>query len=267
MKHTARIAGGKLEALVDSEKWIPELERSATETSGPELETRDLDGVRVVLKRSHLRGSAARRHGLRRIVGLRAPRLAEFENLTWLRARLFHAPKPLFAGVVSKFGVPSFQLLATEFMPQCRTLVEWLAEETQRETVLATLAREIARMHSLGFVHRDLYPRNVLVREANVAFLDAWRGGPEFNWRGPYYDLACLMLYGADWFTSAEQERFFSDYFRERAVQDRAVKIPARFAALIEINRKVLRDRLAKRPHERRDRELPSADWRVPFLG
>lgn len=267
MKHTARVASGTLTGLVAGAEWIPELTRCAEQPGPAAIEICEFQKTRFVLKRSALRGSAARRHAVRGLFGLKAPRLAEFQNLAWLRTRLFHAPRPLFAGVVTKFGLPGVQFLATEFLPESKTLGEFLAEAAPRGAVLATLAREVARLHSLGFVHRDLYPRNLLVRGTSIAFLDAWRGGAGIHSRGPTYDLACLMLYGADWLTQSEQERFFSDYLRERAGQDRPVSAPQQFAARIERDRARLRERLARRPHERRGRELPSAQWRVPLGG
>jgi len=265
LRYTARIANGKLSGLVASDEWVEALETCATQTGAPDLERCEILGVELLIKRSKLHGKSARRHGLRSLFGFPAPRLAEFQNLTWLRERLFLAPRPLFAGVVSRAGVPQFQYLATEYLHGATTLHEHLVEETEHEQVLATLAREVARMHALGFVHRDLYPRNLLVRAETVTFVDAWRGGAGPGLRGPEYDLACLMLYGSEWLERQEQSRFFADYFAERVIQERAVSDPAKFALAVEGNRTRLRNRLVKRPHERRGRELPSADWQVPF--
>lgn len=265
MKHSATLSEGTLSGLVHSREWIESLESQASQADAPEIERCELRGVQLVIKRGRLRGKAARRHALRRAIGLGLPRLREFENLAWLRKRLFQAPRPVFAGVVSRRGVPHFQFLATEYLGESRSLDKFLTEERDRSEILLVLARETARMHSLGFVHRDLYPRNLLVRGSTIAFLDAWRGGPGFGWRGPDHDLACLMLYGSEWLTQAEQERFFQDYFAQREVQDRAVTDRKRFAAAIENNRARLLARLEKRPHERRGRELPSRGWRVPL--
>jgi aminoglycoside/choline kinase family phosphotransferase len=54
----------------------------------------------------------------------------------------------------------------------------------------------VARMHDLGFIHRDLHLRNLVWRrEASgprVLFYDAWRGGARLQSRGISYDVACL---------------------------------------------------------------------------
>lgn len=265
MKHNAQVASGMLAGLVAAKEWIEPLTLCAEQLDAPAMEQRELLGKQIVIKRSHLRGKSSLRHGIRGALGFNAPRLAEFQNLNWLRKRLFLAPEPVFAGVVSRGGLPRFQFLATELLPECRNLREFLEQVADHRAALASLAREVARMHALGFVHRDLYPRNLLVHGTDIAFVDAWRGGPGLGWRGPDYDLACLMLYGSEWLTRAEQERFFADYLRERTTQDRAVKEPGRFAAAVEANRARLRSRLEKRPHERRGLELPVADWRVPL--
>ncbi len=265
MKHTAQLECGTLNGIVASEKWKSVLEQYAVEPTGSELEQRELLGQQLLLKRSDLRGKAAYRHALRRMVGLAPPRLAEYRNLTWLRERLFLAPRPVFAGVLMRNGVPRTQWLATEFMPDCRTLADFLRDATERDGVLLTLARETARMHALGFVHRDFYPRNLLVQGTRIAIVDAWRGGPGFGWRGPSYDLACLMLHGSDWFTRAEQARFFHSYFEARTEQDRPVAHPRRFAAAIEGQRARLLERLVRRPHERRGLATPAPEWRVPL--
>ena len=231
-----------------------------------------LGGVRVWFKGGQLRGKAARRHALRRhVLRLDYPRIQELRNLEWLRARLFHAPRPVAAGVVTRNGVPRYQFLATEFVEDAISFRELLeqADDRRRLAALPLLAREFARMHALGFVHRDLYPRNLLLRHRNqheeVIFLDAWRGGAGPGWRGADHDLACFLLHGADWLSAEEQRVFLGDYFEARRAQDRPVDAE-RFLPRIARNRHRLRQRLAERPHERRGQALPSADWHWPSL-
>jgi tRNA A-37 threonylcarbamoyl transferase component Bud32 len=150
------------------------------------------------LKASPLTGRAAWRHAARALLWAKLPRLAEFENLDWLRRNGFDAPRPLLAGAAWSGGLPRYQFLYTEAVRGVRGLEQVLAEqgELARAAVLA-LARTAARLHARGFVHRDLFARNVLVgadeREPRIVLLDAWRGGARPGLRGPAYDVGCLQ--------------------------------------------------------------------------
>jgi tRNA A-37 threonylcarbamoyl transferase component Bud32 len=160
---------------------------------------------------------------------VRLPCVREHENLRWLRARLFQAPEPLAAGACWRGGMPTFQFLLTRAVPDARTLDAFLAASAaaERALVLDELAREVARMHALGFIHHDLFPRNILVTDAGpsrVWFLDCWAGGPGHLARGPAYDLACLTL-GAEPFAADEVERLFAAYLDERRAQDRPADV------------------------------------------
>jgi hypothetical protein len=207
---------GSLEAL------RPELEEAARR--GEKRQGfRALGATRVFLKYGPLRGRARLRHALRRAFSrAQFPRIQEFENLDWLRARGFDAPRPLAAGVELSWGMPRFQFLATTEIPGARTLGEYVlgSSAERRALVIARLASELARMHALGFVHRDLFTRNLLVVEERgtprIFFVDAWRGGPRertpFGRRDAAFDLACLMLEGATLFDAREQELFLHSY-------------------------------------------------------
>ncbi|QDU66151.1 lipopolysaccharide kinase InaA family protein [Engelhardtia mirabilis] len=180
-------------------------------------------GERAYLKASPLRGRASRRHALRAgLLRARVPRMAEYANLTWLRRAGFRAPQPLAAGVLWRGGAPRFQFLLTCAVPASVTLDVALAAaaDDERGLLVDELAREVGRLHRLGFVHRDLFPRNLLVVEPvggrRLVLIDCWAGGRGCQRRGPLYDLACLMLEGADLFTVAEQRRLLDGYLTER---------------------------------------------------
>jgi len=179
----------------------------------------DLLGTRAYFKQSALSGRTAVRYALRRgVLRARLPRLREYENLGWLRDHGFHAPEPLAAGACWRMGLPRFQFLFTRAVPGARTLGAFLAEEPDeraRARVLELLARETARMHALGFVHHDLFPRNLLVTtpaSPRVWFLDCWAGGPPRQVRTPAYDLACLTRPGRDALGPKEAELFLAAY-------------------------------------------------------
>lgn len=183
----------------------------------------ELAGADALLKASPLHGKSALRWGLKRALGLRLPRVAEHANLTWLRERLFSAAEPLAAGALVRGGIPRWQFLATRFVQDAATLHGWLASgppPSERADVLAEIAREVARMHALRFVHRDLWTRNLLVvppgGHARVVFLDCWAGGPGPGWRGAAHDLRCFERDMAPHWTAREAEDWRAIYAAER---------------------------------------------------
>jgi tRNA A-37 threonylcarbamoyl transferase component Bud32 len=195
-----------------------------------------------------------------KLYGLRArlPRVREYYNLCWLVERLFQTPLPLAAGALVTRGLPAYQFLLTQEVPDAETLEAFLQhrDRADRITVLDEIARETARMHALGFIHHDLYPRNLLVahheneRRENarrVFFLDAWAGGPAPQARGPAYDLGCFLLRADETLEHQEVERFLDLYAAERAAQDRPVN-----RTQLELGAKRARARLARKALRRR---------------
>jgi len=201
----------------------------------------DFGGARVFVKASPLRGASARRHMLRRrLLGRHLPRVREYENLGWLRERVFQVPQPFGAAVLWRHGLPRFQALVTEWVPGIVELDAALgaagtdgtagaAGAEERRALAAELGSEVARMHALGFVHRDLFPRNLLVLPAGprrrIVFVDAWRAAPHASLRGPAYDLACLFLEGARLWSEEEQQVLLDAYAASRASHGRAAPL------------------------------------------
>lgn len=234
------------------------------------------DGGRAWLKASPLRGRARVRHALRMgLLRRAAPRVAELRNLTWLRAHGFGAPRPLAAGVFLRGGAPTWQFLLTEDVAGAVTLRDLLtgegpddATETEalRARSLDRLADELGRLHRLGFVHRDLFARNLLVRAPSsgghfkVLFLDAWRGGPPPQLRPPSFDLACFLLHGAALLDEAEQRRFLERYLRARGAADLDREA---LAADVRAQRMRLARRVVRRG-EHPELGPPPADWTWP---
>lgn len=231
----------------------------------------DLGGRRAWLKASRLTGNAAWRYGLRHSLLRRAPpRVREQRNLTWLRERLFRAPEPFAAGFVARGARLRFQFLIEEYLEDVVPLDTALdrGEPIERRALLDELAREIARLHALRFVHRDLYLRNLLVRPPHVgegdarrlAFVDVWCGGPHEWMRDEAYDLGCLMLEGAGLLTSDEQTRLWTVYFDERAAQGRPADRAALLAAAAR-ERVAQLARVRREPHRWRRSEPATPDW------
>jgi hypothetical protein len=243
-------------ALVGREEWPSLLAELSTLVGTAEREQRVLAERREIarrplwLKGDHLPGSARTRHSLRRWFGLPTPREREAENLLWLRERLFRAPQPLACAALVRGGLVRYQLLVLAPLPPHEPLELALASASpaRRGTWLAELAREVARMHSLHFAHRDLFLRNVLVVPSNdpgdrreLLFTDGWHG--QFPWprRGADHDLACLMLEGADLLAEDEQRSFFALYLEQRRRQDKAAEPRALLRAVTARRRELVR--------------------------
>jgi hypothetical protein len=244
---------------------VPELARAAAagERTAGEVA---LGERRAWLKGSALRGRARWCHAVRkRIFGLALPREHERRALEWLRARLFQALRPLAAGALARGGWPTYQFLATEFVPGATPLDRALAnaDAATRARWIAELAREVARMHALHFVHRDLFLRNVLVAAPGpreLWFSDCWRGGDPWPGRDEAWDLGCLMLEGASFLARAEQSAFFGRYFAELQVQGRAVD-PARVLARTARVRARWLARVRREPGRWRHALPPAESW------
>lgn len=247
--------------LSGREEWSGLLAELAHVVIEAERSQRVLGELRVIAQRSlwlkgdHLPGSARWRYSLRRALSAPTPREQEARNLEWLRQRLFRAPKPLAAGVLLRNGVVRYQLLALEPLPAHRTLADALAlaRPDERRAWLDELAREVARLHSLHFVHRDLFLRNVLVspdaRDADprkLVFIDAWHGPLPAPGRGVSYDLACLMLDGAALLSLEEQARWFAAYSAECAAQGRAIDLRGALPSIGAHRRALVRKRNAR---------------------
>ena len=235
-----------------------------------------LDAGEVWVKAGALRGKSRLRHGARALLLRRPPpRAAEYHNLRWLARHLFRVPRPVAAVSFWRGALPAYQALLLELVPGARPLHERLPElaGAERDALLAELAREAARMHALGFAHRDLYLRNVLVRPAadapgdprRLVFLDAWSGGPRRGARGAPRDLACLLLEGANLLARDEQLQLLERYLAERAAQGRPAARESLLARTASERARLLR-RIAREPARWRLSEPPRA-WAWPDPG
>ena len=251
---------------VESGEAAIHLARARLSAPEPRSEAIEFLGEPAWLKSDAFPPRAALRHALRGLLLRRPlPRVAEYGNLRWMRERLFQAAEPLAAGSVSRAGLPRRQFLITRRIADATTLRVFLERgEEDPAAVLGELAAETARLHALRFVHRDLFPRNLLVRgpEAprRVVFLDAWRGGARFQLRGAAYDLACFFLSAPDLLTQGAQRAFFERYLAQRAVQGRPARAGPLLAAVVR-ERTALFEQLERAPHRRRGRPLPPRDW------
>lgn len=186
------------------------------------------------LKGDHLPGKARWRHTLGGLFGRATPREREHRRLEWLRARLFRAPRPRASAAIRSRGLLRYHVLALDPLGAHESLGDaWpRADEAERGAWLDELASESARLHSLHFVHRNLFLRNLLVDRQpppaagdprRLIFIDPWRAGAPLPLRGCSYDLACLMLDAAGLWSTEHQQRFFASYAHERARQAQPV--------------------------------------------
>jgi len=226
--------------LVGAEEWpglLTELAPLVVEAERARRvlgESREVARRHLWLKGDHLSGSARWRYSLRRWLGFPVPREREARNLIWLRERLFRAPRPLASAVLLRGGLVRYQLLVLAVLPAHRSIPEaWpTASAEQRSRWSVELAREVARAHSLHFVHRDLHLRNFVIGrdpastdERELWLLDTWHAPFARPGRGVAYDLGCLLLDAVALFEPQELGAWLRDYARERAAQGSPVEL------------------------------------------
>jgi tRNA A-37 threonylcarbamoyl transferase component Bud32 len=251
-------AGALADALVEHALVCAGAERIAAERM-------TIEGVDLYFKGTPFPRRARLRHALRsRVLRRPLPRLCEATNLGWLRAHDFGAPEPLAAGALWKGNLPRYQFLATRWEQDGEPLRGVLASASpaQRDALTTSLARDIARLHALRFVHRDLYPRNLLVGTVagryRPIYLDAWRGGARAQLRGATWDLACLFLEGTSLWSLDEQAEFFANYVETRRAHGRAISARRLLAD-------VARERVVLELRARRESRADLAPIDVPF--
>ena len=133
-----------------------------------------------------------------------APEVNEFKNLEFLREKGVPAVRPVAAASETEGLRLVAHALLTEHVVDAVDLEKRLAtpgdpvrdDPAIRRRTMELLGRQIYRMHTEAFAHRDLFARNVLVRvedgDPAVSFCDCRRGGPpSMRWKA-LDDLATL---------------------------------------------------------------------------
>jgi tRNA A-37 threonylcarbamoyl transferase component Bud32 len=171
----------------------------------------------LIVKR--FRGDAARErwHELLRARLPRSPARREAENLVALRGAGFAAPRPL----AWREGAGGASALVMERVRHEHDLGQRLALAGggERRAWLARLTRWVARLHSAGFYHRDLYLQHVVIDAAGeLVLLDVGRVRRERAPRQRWFvkDLAALLHSAPTAVTRAERLRFLARYLAER---------------------------------------------------
>ena len=119
----------------------------------------------------------------------RPPCIREFDNLHWLRIHGIQAVRPIAAcACIARRRLMAHALL-TEWVPDAHDLAArsgdasdaCLAPAWKRARVVRALGESVGAMHRVGFTHRDLHARNILVQnrgdEPTMWFADCrpWR--------------------------------------------------------------------------------------------
>ncbi len=190
----------------------------------------------VYIKRYHYPRLRQRVRSALRGTWLRASRArAEYRVLTAMRRLGIQAVRPIAWGELRIYGLVRSCVLITEAVPEAMSLATFIRRFGQgesglppdaammaRRAILTHLARQVRFMHDAGFVHRDLFWRNVLIRplpnrEFEFYFLDASVGRRirVRQWRQDSIvrDLAALGVMAPEFCSRADQLRFLRAYF------------------------------------------------------
>jgi tRNA A-37 threonylcarbamoyl transferase component Bud32 len=171
-------------------------------------------GVPCVVKRMHGDALADRLHDALHGRPRRSPGRREGESLLALAASGFEVPAVL--GWLEDDGGRSAVLM--ERIPHAEDLEQRLARSSaaERGGELDRLARLVARLHRLGFYHRDLYLTHFVLREGSDALvlLDAGRVRRERVPRARWFakDLAALLHSRPRSVSDPEALRFLARY-------------------------------------------------------
>jgi predicted Ser/Thr protein kinase len=143
----------------------------------------------------------------------------EFDNLRYLDEHDFAAPRVVYYGQDETSGHQR-AVLATLALDQHKSLEEWVnpnyeqLSEIEKTQFLLTLAEKIRQLHSLGMVHRALYPKHIFINPklaSNVAVIDLEKARlTTLGWYRTFFDLAALFRH-SEW-SKDEQLIFFKAY-------------------------------------------------------
>jgi hypothetical protein len=117
--------------------------------------------------------------------------------------------------------------------------------ETKRD-LLRQLGRTVAALHAGGFVHGDLVPSNVLVRDGTLVLLDhdRTRYGRLLVWWGARRNLVQLGRFVVPGLRVTDRVRVLCAYAGRRGLSPRARRRLARWVAAKTIERRIAIDRI-----------------------
>ncbi len=155
----------------------------------------------------------------------------EYRVLSLMRRLGIQAVKPIAFGERRVLHFCRSCFLITEAVPGAMSLVSFIrtfsrhpsSSKTRRTKleILVSLAQQVRHMHEAGFVHRDLFWRNVLIRPLpddhfEFYFLDASVGKririPQRRQDSIVHDIAAMGVLGPEFCSKADQLRFLLVY-------------------------------------------------------
>lgn len=186
----------------------------------------------IYIKRYHYPTWRQRVRGMLRGTWLRASRArSEFRALVAMRRLGIHAVRPIAFGERRIAGFVRSCFLITEAVPEAMSLVSFIkafadhvaARQARRAKIeiLTSLARQVRHMHEKGFVHRDLFWRNVLIRPLpgdrfEFYFLDASVGRririAHRRQDSIVHDIAAMGVLAPEFCSLTDQMRFLHEY-------------------------------------------------------
>ena len=168
----------------------------------------------------------------------------EFNNLQFLDQKAFAAPRVIYYGEENTSGHQR-AILATLALDQHHSLDEWMQlkhvqsnraqsnhssevqfNDADKKQLLGTIAQSIRQLHSLGVVHRALYPKHIFIKPnsvvspaltsdisaSDIAVIDLEKARlSSAGWYRTYFDLAALFRH-ATWWGKEDQQIFFKAY-------------------------------------------------------
>ncbi len=186
----------------------------------------------LVLKR--MRGDQAREFWYERLRGQRrrSPARREAENLLGMEACGLPVPRALAWFEDASFGAKARSVVMMERIGHRESLRQSLARCTaaERRRLLHDLAPLVARMHRLGWYHRDLYLQHVILERADeqerMVLIDVGRARNEKSPRQRWFikDLAALFHSRPTALTQHEALRFLTEYLQARGLGGRSLR-------------------------------------------
>jgi tRNA A-37 threonylcarbamoyl transferase component Bud32 len=186
----------------------------------------------IYVKRYHYPRWRHRLRGALRGTFFRASRArSEYRALAAMRSLGIQAVRPVAYGERRVLHFVRSCFLITEAVPGAMSLTAFIKTFCEhpdarrvrqaRLDILTALARQVRHMHEAGFVHRDLFWRNVLIRPVpderfEFYFIDASVGRririPQRRQESIVRDVAALGVLAPDFCTRTDQLRFLLEY-------------------------------------------------------
>jgi len=159
-----------------------------------------------------------------------------------LAASGFDVPDGVLVGVRRRAGV----LVTREVGGRALLDVVATTHGAAKRELLRALGRAVGALHAAGFVHGDLVPSNVQVRDGAIAFLDhdRTRRGHALVWWGARRNLVQLGRFVAPGVGLGDRVRVLAAYADRRGLSRRARRRLARWVAAKVTERRIAIDRI-----------------------